>query len=97
AQPESPDHSDSDNALWNSTVVDKIESERDSDIGDDNDKSDNEEESVNSNNDESDKDYNNDEDQAGDFVIHLHDKEPVKAQKEPQLHSPVVTTTSAED
>nr|GEY96406.1 reverse transcriptase domain-containing protein [Tanacetum cinerariifolium] len=54
-------------------------------------------ESVNSNNDESDKDYNNDEDQPGDFVIHPHDKEPVKAQKEPQLHSPVVTTTLAED
>ncbi|GKG42666.1 hypothetical protein Tco_0476964, partial [Tanacetum coccineum] len=64
--------------------------------GDDNDKSDNEDESADSDNDDSNKDSYNDEDQAADFVIRPHDKEPVQTQKEPQLHSTSVTTTSAE-
>ncbi|GKB59027.1 hypothetical protein Tco_0915213 [Tanacetum coccineum] len=69
----------------------------DSDNGDDNDKSNNEDESTDSDNDDSEKDSDNDEDQAADFMIHPRDKEPVQTQKEPQLHSPSVTTTSAED
>ncbi|GJR99384.1 hypothetical protein Tco_0315893 [Tanacetum coccineum] len=69
----------------------------DSDNGDDNDKSNHEDESTDSDNDDSEKDSDNDEDQAADFVIHPRDKEPVQTQKEPQLHSPSVTTTSAED
>ncbi|GJX12748.1 hypothetical protein Tco_0204506, partial [Tanacetum coccineum] len=81
----------------NSTDDDKTESERDSDNGDDNDKSNNEDESVDSENDDSDKDSNDDDDQAANFVIRLHEKEPKQPQKEPQLHSPSFTTTSSED
>nr|GEV46949.1 ribonuclease H-like domain-containing protein [Tanacetum cinerariifolium] len=81
----------------NSTDDDKTESERDSDNGDDNDKSNNEDESVDSENDDFDKDSNDDDDWAANFVIHPHEKELEQPQKEPQLHIPSFTTTSAED
>ncbi|GJW87696.1 hypothetical protein Tco_0163036 [Tanacetum coccineum] len=52
---------------------------------------------INDDDSESKKDFDNDEDKATDFVIHLHYKELVQTQKEPQLHSPSVTITSTED
>ncbi|GKC86603.1 hypothetical protein Tco_1147252 [Tanacetum coccineum] len=81
---ESQDHSNSDNYV--STDDDKTKSDKDFDLRDDIDKSDNEDESVDSDNDDSDKDSDDDKDHAADFVIHPHDKEPVQTPKETQFN-----------
>ncbi|GJY56069.1 hypothetical protein Tco_0455184 [Tanacetum coccineum] len=96
ASPKYPNHSESDNSAWNSTNDDKTESDKDSYQGDDSDTSDKEDESVDADN-KSDKDSENDEDQAANFMIRPHDKDPVQTRKEPQLHSLSVTITSTED
>ncbi|GKA18260.1 hypothetical protein Tco_0698097 [Tanacetum coccineum] len=87
AAPESPDHSNSSDDSFEYTNDDKTESESDSEHGDKNDKSVNEDKSVDLENDDSNKDSCNDKDQIADFVIH----------PETQIHSLGVTTTSTED
>ncbi|GJT15382.1 hypothetical protein Tco_0874088 [Tanacetum coccineum] len=86
---ESPNHSDSSD----NSDDDMIKSDRDSNHGAEHDKSDYE--SADSDKDDSNKD--SDKDQAADFVIRPHAKEPESKQPEPQLHSPSVIITSLND
>ncbi|GKA69570.1 hypothetical protein Tco_0775634 [Tanacetum coccineum] len=61
------------------------------------DKSDNAIESAEFENDESDKDIDDDENRIIEFVIKPNNKKPEQTRTKPQLQSPNVTTTLAED
>ncbi|GJT22229.1 hypothetical protein Tco_0892166 [Tanacetum coccineum] len=87
--------------MYNLSVINKTESEKEFDQGDESDKSDHEDESANSNNEDddsdSDKDSDAEEDQTAGFEIRAHDTDLEQPQPELQSYSPSVTITSHKD